>query len=65
MQLATQALDATRRAEQMSAAQRYDLPQLQTTITTRLTARAWRLREELRDILNRKQLNIVAKMLRR
>ncbi len=33
-------------------------------MTTKRTARAWQYREDLREILNRKQINVVREMLR-
>lgn len=44
-------------------AQRDDLDSLLVQYTTRRTARAWLYREQLRDILNRKQINVVSTML--
>lgn len=44
-------------------AQRDDLDSLLAQYTTRRTARAWLYREQLRDILNRKQINVVSTML--
>lgn len=43
--------------------QRDDLDSLLAQYTTRRTARAWLYREQLRDILNRKQINVVSTML--
>ena len=43
--------------------QRDDLDTLLAQYTTRRTARAWLYREQLRDILNRKQINVVSTML--
>lgn len=40
-----------------------DLDALVAQYTTSRTARAWLYREQLRDILNRKQINVVSKML--
>jgi transposase len=40
--------------------QRDDLDSLLAQYTTRRTARAWLYREQLRDILNRKQINVVS-----
>lgn len=44
-------------------AQRADLDALLARITTRRTARAWQYREQLREILNRKQPNIARRLL--
>lgn len=43
--------------------QRNDLDALVARYTSKRTARAWLYREQLRDILNRKQINIVSAML--
>jgi transposase len=43
--------------------QRNDLDALVAQFTSKRTARAWLYREQLRDILNRKQINIVSAML--
>jgi transposase len=43
--------------------QRDDLDTLLAQYTTRRTARAWLYREQLRDILDRKQINVVTAML--
>jgi hypothetical protein len=52
---ASHALDLTRRA---------DLDALLAHLTTKRTARAWQYREDLREILGRKQINVVREMLR-
>ncbi len=43
--------------------QRADLDALIANVTTKRTARAWLYREQLRDILERKQINVVSAML--
>jgi transposase len=48
----------------LSAARRSDLDALLKHLTTKRTARAWQYREDLREILNRKQINVVRDMLR-
>jgi len=50
--------------DRLSAARRADLDVLLTNLTTKRTARAWQYREDLREILNRKQINVVRDMLR-
>ena len=45
-------------------ADRADLDALLAHPTTRRTARAWQHRQDLREILNRKQINVVRAMLR-
>ena len=47
----------------LTAAQRAELDGLLAHMTTTLTARAWHYREQLRDILARKQPNIVRRLL--
>ncbi len=47
----------------LSASQCADLDALITHITTKRTARAWLYREQLRDILERKQINVVSALL--
>jgi transposase len=42
---------------------RADLDALLANLTTKRTARAWQYREDLREILNRKQINVVRGML--
>lgn len=49
--------------DRLNAASRADLDALLTDITTRRTARAWMYREQLREILNRKQINVVRDLL--
>ena len=48
----------------LTAAAREDLDALIAEVTTRRTARAWMYREQLREILNRKQVNIVRTLLK-
>lgn len=48
----------------LKPAQRADLDALLAHITSKRTARAWLYREQLREILNRKQPNIVRRLLR-
>jgi transposase len=48
----------------LSDARRADLDALLANLTTKRTARAWQYREDLREILNRKQVNVVRDMLR-
>lgn len=47
----------------LSDARRADLDALLANLTTKRTARAWQYREDLREILNRKQINVVRAML--
>ena len=47
----------------LSRDQAADLDMLVAQITTKRTARAWLYREQLRDILDRKQINVVSTML--
>src|SRR5579864_6158653 len=47
----------------LTAAQAADLDRLVAQYTTKRTARAWLYREQLRDILQRKQINVVETML--
>jgi transposase len=47
----------------LSRDQALDLDRLVIQFTTKRTARAWLYREQLRDILDRKQINIVSAML--
>jgi transposase len=49
----------------LSREQAADLDRLVVQFTTKRTARAWLYREQLRDILDRKQINVVAAMLGR
>jgi transposase len=48
----------------LSREQAYDLDHLVASFTTKCTARAWPYREQLRDILSRKQFYVVIAMLR-
>jgi transposase len=48
----------------LSGAQRAELDALLAHMTTRRTARAWQYREQLREILSRKQPNVVRALLR-
>lgn len=48
----------------LSDTRRADLDALLAHLTTKRTARAWQYREDLREILNRKQINVVRDMLR-
>lgn len=48
----------------LSSEQAHDLDRLVASFTTRRTARAWLYREQLRDILSRKQFYVVVAMLR-
>ena len=48
----------------LSDTRRADLDALLAQLTTKRTARAWQYREDLREILNRKQINVVRAMLR-
>lgn len=62
---ASHALDLTRRAEQKRDPQLKGLRWAPLKhLTTKRTARAWQYREDLREILNRKQINVVRAMLR-
>lgn len=47
----------------LSDARTADLDALLANLTTKRTARAWQYREDLREILNRKQINVVRAML--
>jgi len=49
--------------DRLPASQRADLDALISQVTTKRTARAWLYREQLRDILDRKQINVVSAML--
>ena len=49
--------------DRLSVNQRADLDALVAQVTTKRTARAWLYREQLRDILNRKQIHVVSAML--
>ncbi|MDH5428681.1 MAG: ISL3 family transposase [Nitrospirota bacterium] len=48
----------------LSVRQRADLDALLAQLTTKRTARAWQYREQLREILSRKQIHVVSAMLR-
>jgi transposase len=50
-------------SRRLSEDQRADLDGLVAQLTTKRTARAWLYREQLREILNRKQINVVRSML--
>jgi transposase len=50
-------------ADKLNLAQLTDLEALLSQYTTNRTARAWLYREQLRDILERKQINVVSEML--
>jgi transposase len=49
--------------DKLSAAQRTDLDALVAQVVSQRTARAWLYREQLREILNRKQINVMRSML--
>jgi len=49
--------------DRLPASQRADLDALISQATTKRTARAWLYREQLREILDRKQINVVSAML--
>lgn len=48
----------------LNTEQRADLDALTAQLTTKRTARAWLYREQLREILDRKQVHVVSRMLR-
>jgi transposase len=48
----------------LSGARRADLDALLANLTTKRTARAWQYREDLREILDRKQINVVRELLK-
>ncbi len=48
----------------LSDARQADLDALLANLTTKRTARAWQYRQDLREILNRKQINVMREMLR-
>ncbi|MDI3259010.1 MAG: ISL3 family transposase [Sinobacteraceae bacterium] len=50
--------------DRLTATQRRDLDALKRHLTTKRTARAWLYREQLREILDRKQIHVVARLLR-
>ncbi|OUL74126.1 ISL3 family transposase [Paraburkholderia hospita] len=52
-------------ADKLNLAQLTDLEALISQYTTNRTARAWMYREQLREILDRKQIHVVSRMLRR
>ena len=52
-----------KKRQDIDPVQRRDLDQLLVQITTKRTARAWLYREQLRDILNRKQINVMQRLL--
>lgn len=49
--------------DSLTPAQRADLDALLAQVASKRTARAWLYRDQLRDILNRKQINVVTDML--
>ena len=49
--------------DSLTPEQRADLDALVAQVASKRTARAWTYREQLREILNRKQINVVMKML--
>ncbi|MEX3606431.1 MAG: transposase [Burkholderia sp.] len=49
--------------DRLTAAQRADFDALIVNVTTKRTTRVWRYREQLREILDRKQINVVSEML--
>lgn len=51
--------------QDVSPAQRISLDRLLAQLTTKRTARAWLYREQLREIISRKQINIVRELLGR
>ena len=51
--------------QRLSDSQRADLDAFVVQVTTKRTARAWLYREQLREILDRKQINVVSTMLKR
>lgn len=51
--------------QRLSESQRADLDTFTAQVTTKRTARAWLYREQLREILDRKQINVVSAMLKR
>ena len=51
--------------QRLSESQQADLDAFIARVTTKRTARAWLYREQLRDILDRKQINVVSAMLKR
>ena len=59
------ALGAPQGSSASSESQRADLDAFVSQATTKRTARAWLYREQLREILDRKQINVVSAMLKR
>ena len=57
-------IQASRDRSRLSNEGRADLDALIASATTKRTARAWLYREQLREILDRKQINIVSTMLK-
>ena len=53
----------SRTVDRLNTEQRSDLDDLVAHITTTRTARAWAYREQLREILDRKQINVVRSLL--
>ena len=51
--------------QRLTESQRADLEAFTAQVTTKRTARAWLYREQLREILDRKQINVVSAMLKR
>jgi transposase len=51
--------------ERLSESQKADLDAFTAKVTTKRTARAWQYREQLREILDRKQINVMTAMLKR
>ena len=51
--------------QRLSESQRADLDAFTAQVTTKRTARAWLYREQLREILDRRQINVAAAMLKR
>ncbi len=51
--------------QRLSESQRADLDAFVAQVTTKRTARAWLYREQLREILDRKKINVVSTMLKR
>jgi transposase len=51
--------------QRLTESQRADLDAFVAQATTKRTARAWLYREQLREILDRKQINVVSAMLKR
>jgi transposase len=51
--------------ERLTPGQKADLDAFAAKVTTKRTARAWQYREQLREILDRKQINVLTAMLKR